>query len=105
MTMKGTTRRALLRRAVELPLVGVTLGWVISACGGKSGACFDPASASADAKAMRESFHYAETSPDATKTCLGCSFFTGQPNSCGTCQVFSGPANAGGHCDSWAMRS
>ncbi len=62
-------------------------------------ACADPTDS------LRASLHYAEMSPDPTKSCSECGFFDADgENGCGSCKIFNGPTNPKGHCDSWAAK-
>jgi High potential iron-sulfur protein len=67
-----------------------------------AGACVDP---NGSDSSLRQSLHYVATSPDPTKRCSACSFFSEQSGQCGKCVIFSGSTDANGHCDSWAARS
>ena len=103
---KTLTRRALLVRAVEVP-VGVGLGLGLTACGGDGGdtlVCADPSKLTSAEESVRRTLNYAETSPQAGKVCLDCDFFAPVPGSeCGTCEIYGGgPVNPGGYCDSWS---
>jgi len=104
MMHKMTTRREVLRRALQVPLAGAALGVFVAACDGQGGVCYD--AASAPDKEQREKFRYVEASPDPAKTCGNCAFFSGELDSCGTCPVFNGGSvSHAGHCDSWAART
>jgi hypothetical protein len=107
MRKQTLTRRNLLRRSVELPLglllANAAVGRLMAAESHK--ACADPNDMDSGQRGLRESLHYSETSPDATKTCSGCGFFQPASDGCGTCAIFSGPANGNGHCDSWGAKS
>jgi hypothetical protein len=63
--------------------------------------CVDAASES-----LRTSLNYANPSPDGSRTCAGCAFFTRDESvpACGRCTIMSSPVDAGGVCDSWAGR-
>ncbi len=105
--MQKMTRRDLLMRSSALPVGGLVLGFIAGCGGGNTKAvCYDPKKQSGN-DSLRQSLHYEETSPDAQKTCSGCTFFepgaSGSP--CGHCKIFDGPANPGGHCDSWSQRA
>lgn len=67
--------------------------------------CADPGKMDSGAAALLASLNYAEASPDPSKTCSACAFFTGGAGSCGQCQIFSGPVNGKGHCDSWGPKN
>jgi hypothetical protein len=102
------------RRLLERTLQAVVGGVVLSAAAPSARAAAGPAAAGkvcadldamdSGARSMRGSLNYAETSPDATKTCSACAFFTAGAAGCGTCQIFSGPTNPQGHCDSWSQK-
>ncbi len=103
------TRRNILEQGVRLPVAGAAI-LALNACGQgeqkpKAIVCADPNSLSMAENSLRQSGHYAEKSPDASKTCSVCNFFTaGDPPPCGKCEIFQGPVNSGGHCDSWAQK-
>ncbi len=113
MSEPGISRRGALRQIVGLAVGGAALVAGLSACGNSgekqqaASACVDMDSLSASEGSMRKSAHYVEQSPDPSKMCKGCAFFTpaGDGGACGACQIFSGPADADGHCDSWAGKS
>jgi hypothetical protein len=100
------SRRSLLRQTLKLPLAlfvaNVGAGNLLAAEAGNL--CVDSSKMDADQKSIRDSLHYAETSPDPAKTCSGCGFFQPTANGCGTCMIFNGFANGKGHCDSWSPK-
>ena len=100
------SRRSVLEKGVALPVAGAAV-FALSACGDdkpKALVCADPNSLSMAENSLRQSGHYAEKSPDATKTCTVCSFYKVDKEPCGKCEIFQGPVNSGGHCDSWAKK-
>jgi len=101
------TRRLLVKKGAQLSLAALTLS--MTACGKQDGGklvCNDPAKDSADTKEMRASFHYAESFPEADKTCASCAFFTaGDEGKCGNCKVLQGTVNPMGHCDSFSLKT
>jgi hypothetical protein len=104
---KHLTRRAVLVRALQLPLgAGVVMG--LSACDGEeSGAlvCADPSTLTSAEQSVRRTLNYVEVSPDPARVCAGCEFFTAPAGGtgCGTCEMYGGGSvNPGGHCDSWS---
>jgi hypothetical protein len=68
---------------------------------GAADSCVDPASES-----LRTSLNYANPSPDGSRTCGGCAFFTRDDAGpgCGQCTIMSSSVDAGAVCDSWAAR-
>lgn len=108
MTVRSSfSRREILRRLVILSGTGAAI-LALPACSNsdKRAVCADPKAMSAAEKGLREGQHYVEASPDPSRTCGGCAFFTAGNTSeaCGQCQIFSGPANRHGHCDAWAAK-
>jgi hypothetical protein len=57
-------------------------------------------------KHQRKLDNYTEKSPDPSKTCSVCRFFTSgaAATACGKCAIFNGPANPKGKCDDWTPR-
>jgi hypothetical protein len=100
------TRREALYRAASLSILGVTSILVACKKDSTAQACADPAAMSAD-KSLRDAQHYVEQSPDPSKTCRGCSFFssTNDERTCGHCRILNGVVNPDGHCDSWAAKA
>lgn len=69
-------------------------------------ACYDPNTLPLSQKTRRRGLGYVEPSPDSTKHCGGCAFFTAAEPSCGSCQMLSGgPVSALAVCNSFAPRS
>jgi hypothetical protein len=100
-------RRAALRR-LRACLVAAAASW-ISVGHGKERqdlVCAKPSALSPAENQQRKLDNYTEKSPDPSKTCSGCRFFTAGagPTVCGKCEIFSGPANPKGKCDDWAAR-
>jgi hypothetical protein len=101
MVDRTLSRRTLLTHGLPLLTGGMALMPLIARAAGQA-PCHDPA---ASDQGLRQSLNYVETSPDASKTCGDCGFFSGDRNSCGDCQIFHGPANGKGHCDSWSAKA
>jgi hypothetical protein len=72
----------------------------------KKSVCADPAALGAANRRQRELDNYTEKSPDPSKTCSGCRYFTAavEATACGKCEIFNGPANPKGRCDDWTPR-
>lgn len=68
--------------------------------------CVKPGALSPAENQQRKLDNYTEKSPDPSKTCAGCRFFTAGvgPTACGKCELFNGPANPKGKCDDWTAR-
>ena len=94
----GVSRRKFVRRGMMLaPVIGAMS--LMAKAGLAAEACADPTDS------LRASLHYAEMSPDPTKSCSDCGFFDPDgENGCGNCKIFNGPTNPKGHCDSWAAK-
>ena len=96
------SRRGLLQSSLQLTLAGT----IAAAAAGIAAADTAPASC-ADSKmdpGLASSLHYSEKSPEPTKTCSGCGFFTADKDGCGACMIFSATVNPKGHCDSWSAK-
>jgi hypothetical protein len=104
---RATGRRAALRRLAACLLAGAA-SWVSVGHGKdkKDFICANPGSLSPAENRQRELGHYTEKSPDPSKSCSGCRYFTtgAKPTDCGACEMFNGPANPKGRCDDWAAR-
>lgn len=107
-----TTRRAVLLRALQLPLGGAVLfglgGCSAGSDSSKSAgtACADPQALSTAEASMRKSLSYVDQSPNPQQACAGCAFFHAAAVPCGTCDMLNGGAvNAAGHCSSWSAQS
>ncbi|WP_439102989.1 high-potential iron-sulfur protein [Congregibacter sp.] len=109
---KTMSRRAVLLRALQLPLAGsVLLG--LSACDAGGDAregvalvCADPDTMTSAQESVRRTLRYSEQSPDSNKACSGCAFFSAAQGGCGSCSIFDGNVvNPAGHCDSWSAAS
>ena len=92
------SRRGLLRTSLQVTLAGTIATAAIARAA--DGTCAD---SKMDA-GLASSLHYTEASPDASKSCSGCGFFSASSGGCGSCQIFNSSVNAKGHCDSWAMK-
>jgi hypothetical protein len=94
----GVSRRKFVGRGVMLAPAMGALG-LFAKAGLAAEACADATDS------LRASLHYAEMSPDPTKSCSECGFFDADgENGCGSCKIFNGPTNPKGHCDSWAAK-
>ena len=102
------SRRAVLIRAVQLPVGGSLLA-ALASCGGESAdrlVCADPSSLSSAQESVRRSLNYTERSADPERACAACEFFAAPAagGGCGSCAIFDGgPVNPAGHCDSWSV--
>jgi hypothetical protein len=104
---RSTGRRATLRRLTACLLSGVA-SWISVGHGKdkKDFVCANPSALSQAEKRQRELDNYTEKSPDPSKSCSGCRYFTtgAEPSACGACEIFDGPANPKGKCNDWAAR-
>jgi hypothetical protein len=107
---KKISRRAILKRGLQIPLGGsVLLGLVACGNDGDSSTamvCADPSMMTSAQESVRRTLKYTEVSPDPSSVCSGCVFFhaPAQEGGCGSCEMFNGnPVNPGGHCDSWSV--
>lgn len=81
------------------------------ACGSSGGAaaltCTDTSALSEADKGLRTQLQYVDRSPDPTKTCLACRFFTAPQSAtaCGSCSLVKGPINPQGKCSSWVAKA
>jgi High potential iron-sulfur protein len=72
----------------------------------EAASCVDLASISGGEKSLRNSLGFKLKSPDETKTCGGCAFYTTSGGNCGKCTLLSGGAvEAGSVCDSWSAKN
>jgi hypothetical protein len=103
----GEARRATLRRLTAC-LVATAASWLSVGHGKEKEdlVCVNPSALSEAEKQQRKLDNYTEKSPDPSKTCSGCRFFTpgAAATACGKCEIFNGPANPKGKCDDWAAR-
>jgi len=100
------SKRAALQR-VTACLVAVAMRGISVAQGAeKDLVCAKPTALNEAEKRQRRLDNYTERSPDPSKTCSGCVFFTSaaEAAACGRCAIFKGPANPKGKCDDWAPR-
>jgi len=102
-----SAKRAALRRLAAC-LVAVAASGISLAHGTekKDLVCAKPSVLSEAAKQQRKLDNYTEKSPDPSKTCSRCRFFTAgaEAAACGKCAIFNGPANPKGKCDDWTLR-
>jgi len=101
-------KRAALRRLTACLVVVATSGISITQGTEKKDlVCAKPSALSEAEKQQRKLDNYTEKSPDPSKTCSGCRFFTpgAQATACGKCTIFNGPANPHGKCDDWTART
>jgi hypothetical protein len=100
-------RRATLRRLTAF-LVAAAASWISVGRGEKAQdlVCANPGALKPAENRQRKLDNYTEKSPDPSKTCSGCRFFTAEaePAACGKCEIFNGPANPQGKCDDWTAR-
>jgi hypothetical protein len=100
-------KRAALRRLTACLVAVATSGISLAHGTEKKGlVCAKPSALSEAEKRQRKLDNYAEKSPDPSKTCSGCRYFTpgAEVTACGKCAIFNGPANPKGKCDDWAPR-
>ena len=102
--MSSISRRKLLERGVQISVAGAAVATAADAVAAEK-LCADPKAMDSGQKSIRMSLNYTEMSPDQTKTCSVCGFFSSTPDGCGQCQIFTGPANPKGRCDSWSQKS
>jgi len=100
------TRRAVLARALQLPL-GAGALVALTACTEKNSSetlvCATPEDMTSAEASVRRTLAYVEVSPDPAAVCAGCEFFSAGAGACGTCTMFNGAAvNPAGRCDSWS---
>ncbi|WP_395395547.1 high-potential iron-sulfur protein [Novosphingobium sp. BL-8A] len=101
------TRRHFLRQATGIT-VAASAGLFAARLGAQSNgpACYDPAALPFTQKSRRRALGYVDASPDATRHCSLCAFFTAAAAGCGTCQMLTGgPVNAGALCNSFAPKA
>jgi hypothetical protein len=101
------TRRAVLRRGIQISVGGVSL-LALNACGGSKNeqfSCVDPDELSEGERSMRVSMVYTDVSPIATESCSGCAFFSAEESACGDCELLGGQVSDKGRCDSWSAKS
>lgn len=97
---KNTTRREAILRGIRF-VSAVSLLPVAARTQAADFACVQ-----IDSEPLRESLGYADPSPDPTKPCSACGFFTPNGNdSCGDCMIMIGPVNGTAHCESWSEPS
>lgn len=100
-------KRAALRRVTACLVAAAASGMSVAHGTDKDLLCVDPSVLSEAQKQQRKADNYTEKSPDPSKTCSGCNFFTPEAKGagCGSCAIFNGPANPKGKCDDWAPRA
>jgi hypothetical protein len=101
------TRRAVLRRGIQISVGGASL-LALNACGGSKNeqfSCVDPEELSEGERSMRVSMLYTDASAIAEESCSGCAFFPLGKTGCGECELLGGPVSDKGRCDSWSARS
>lgn len=101
-------KRAALRRLTACFVVVATGGISLAHGTAKESLVCAKLSALSEAEAkQRKLDNYTEKSPDPSKTCSGCRFFTpgAEATGCGKCALFNGPANPKGKCDDWTPRT
>jgi hypothetical protein len=97
-------RRDLLKGAALLGVTAAGAGRLLAGCGGDELSCSDVSQLTDAQRQTRTRQAYVEQTPDATKRCDNCTFFTAAQNACGSCSVVPGPINPAGYCTSWAAR-
>jgi hypothetical protein len=104
--MANLTRRDLLKRSIWLPVLA-TAGASLAGCGDEKLTCNDTSGLASADLTMRQSQAYTDVTPDASKTCDGCSLFKApaQTNACGSCTVLKGPVHPKGYCKLWAKKA
>jgi len=104
------TRRQFVRRSLTLGAVAAAGGALVTlgaGCGSGELTCTETGALSPQEAAMRQQLQYADRTPDPSKTCSNCRFFTAAAaaNTCGSCSLVKGPINPQGHCTSWAAKA
>ena len=101
------TRRAVLRRGIQISVGGVSL-LALNGCGGSKNeqfSCVDPDELSEGERSMRVSMEYTDVSANAAESCSECAFFSAAESACGECELLGGQVSETGHCDSWSAKS
>lgn len=100
------SRRAALRRLTACLLVAAASRISVVRAREPDLVCAKPGALSEAEKQQRKLDNYTEKSPDPSKTCSACRFFTAGTAAtvCGKCALFNGPANPKGKCDDWTAR-
>jgi hypothetical protein len=97
--MSEVSRRTALLRAMQ----ALATVWVLPLWRGQAWAaeeCVNPATDD-----IRRALEYTNPSPDPSKTCSGCGFFTMGKPPCGECLLVKGAVSSHGHCHSWSDRN
>jgi High potential iron-sulfur protein len=115
--LSSPMRRQLLGRVVLSPLL--LLGAAATARAAKPGAvkpgaakpaatskCVDMNALTSSQQSLRETLGFKLETPDPTRHCSLCSFFTATDGGCGTCTLLTGGAvSANSVCDSFAAKA
>jgi hypothetical protein len=97
MTMKNPTRRAVLRRGLQV-LSALAVAPLAMERVGAAASCSD-----ASSESLRASLNYKDASPVPAQSCSACAFFTAG-SKCGNCSIMSDKVDPKGHCDSWSAK-
>jgi hypothetical protein len=97
MTMKSPTRRAILRRGLQV-LSALAVAPLTIERAGAAASCSD-----ASSESLRASLNYKDASPVPAQSCSACAFFTAG-GKCGNCSIMSDKVDPKGHCDSWSAK-
>jgi hypothetical protein len=96
MTMKNPTRRAILRRGLQV-LSALAAAPLAIERAGAAASCSD-----ASSESLRASLNYKDASPVPAQSCSACAFFTA--GKCGNCSIMSDKVDPKGHCDSCSAK-
>ena len=105
MTKETLSRRAMLRRGVQLAMITSSPA-LIHGCSKGTLECTDLAGLAQADKQLRAAQNYKDVSPFGDeRNCVNCEFFrSAGADQCGTCTVVKGPINPRGYCDSWVKK-
>ena len=105
MSKNTLTRRAILRDAVHLAVIG-TAPFLVQGCKKEPLVCSDASGLKPNDAELRSALEYQDASPHGeTKNCSNCAFYVAGPkNECGQCTLVKGPIHPLGYCSSWAMK-
>jgi hypothetical protein len=76
----------------------------LSATTAFAGVCYDPNTLPLSQKNRRRSLGYVEISPDPSRRCMGCAYFTAAEEGCGKCAMLNSTVNSGAVCNSFVQR-
>ncbi|HWS63234.1 MAG TPA: hypothetical protein VN325_10810 [Steroidobacteraceae bacterium] len=97
MTMKKPTRRAVLRRGLQI-LSALAVAPLAIERAGAAASCSD-----ASSESLRASLNYKDASPVPAQSCSACAFFAAG-GKCGNCSIMNDKVDPKGHCDSWSAK-